>query len=188
MGATHVIYDENLSAAIVRLTDAQRFAGRKGAELLIGGFDVVYDTLGSPSTLQNALRWTREGGAAVLLGARPTPLSVDLTPIWNREVDLIGAWMHGTENAPGASIPSALGRQRGGRESPFQMAARLIRERKMTPDRLVTHRFPLREVRRALETARAEAENRTIKVMLDMRDPTGLDAPTAEALAGEARG
>lgn len=188
MGATHVIYDEDLAAAVVRVTEAQRISGSHGGELLVGGFDVVYDTIGDATSLQNALRWAREGGAVVLVGARPRPLSLDLTPIWYREVTLIGSWSHGTENAPGAKGAAALHGTRGGRESTFQLAARLIRERQLTPERLITHRFPLREVRRALETAHERAENRAIKVMLDMRDPTGLDQPLADPLGSEARG
>lgn len=186
MGATTVIYDENLSAGVMQSTGAQRFQGRRGAELLVGGFDVVYDSIGSATTLQNAVRWAREGGAVVLVGTRLTPLRLDLTPLWYREVDLLGAWLHGTENAPSARAAVALGQDRGGREATFQIAARLVRERKLTPERLITHRFPLLELRQALATARHKGEHRAIKVMLDMRDPTGLDQPLAGILADEA--
>ena len=185
MGAEHVLYDEDLSAAVVRLTGAQRFHGRGGSELMMGGFDVVYDTVGTSATLQNALRWTRAGGAVVLVGDRLEPLQVDLTPIWFQEIVLIGSIAHGAENTPGTRAAAALGRERGGRESTFQLAARLVRERRLTPERLITHRFPLREVRRAVETARDKDEHRAIQVMLDMRDPTGLDQDDAEILTDE---
>jgi threonine dehydrogenase-like Zn-dependent dehydrogenase len=186
VGATQVIYDEDLNAAVARLTGAQRFSGRSGSELLVGGFDVVYDAVGSSASVQNALRWTREGGTVVLVGRGLAPLSLDLTPVWHREVNLIGAWAHGTENAPGARAAAALGTGRGGREETFQLSARLMRERKLTPERLITHRFPLHEFRRAVATARQRSEHRSIKVMLDMRDPTGLDQPLAETLAHDA--
>jgi 2-desacetyl-2-hydroxyethyl bacteriochlorophyllide A dehydrogenase len=188
MGAEHVLYDEDLSAAVVRLTGAQRFAGRGDNELLLGGFDVVYDTVGTSDTLQNALRWTRAGGKVVLVANRLEPMQLDLTPIWFKEIDLIGAVAHGAENAPGTRAAAALGRERGGRDSTFQVAARLVRERLLTPERLITHRFPLREVRRAVETARDKAEHRAIKVMLDMRDPTGLDQLDAEIVTEEELG
>jgi L-iditol 2-dehydrogenase len=188
MGAGQVIYDEDLIAAVARLSDARRLPGRGQSELFVGGFDVVYDAIGSATTLQHALRWAREGGTVVLAGQRPAPLTLDLTPVWYREVNLIGAWAHGTENAPGVRSASALGQAHGGRDATFQLAARLMRERLLTPERLITHRFPLREVRRAMETARAPELHRSIKVMLDMRDPTGLDSSMAELAAQEARG
>jgi threonine dehydrogenase-like Zn-dependent dehydrogenase len=188
MGAGHVIYDEDLPAAVARIADARRLSGRGRPELFVGGFDVVYDAIGTAATLQQALRWAREGGTVVLAGRRPTPLTLDLTPIWYREVNLVGAWTHGTENAPGVRSASALGQSHGGREATFQLAARLMRERLLTPERLVTHRFPLREVRRAVETARDPALHRSIKVLLDMRDPTGLDSTVMPAIKLEQRG
>jgi threonine dehydrogenase-like Zn-dependent dehydrogenase len=185
MGAEDVLYDEDLSAGVVRVTGAQRFQGRRDTELLMGGFDVVYDTTGTSETVQNALRWTRAGGTVVLVGGRLESMQVDLTPIWFHEIELIGSMAHGAESAPGTRAAAALGRERGGREATFQLAARLVRERRLTPERLITHRFPLREVRRAVETARDEAEHRAIQVMLDMRDPTGLDEMDAEMLSEE---
>jgi threonine dehydrogenase-like Zn-dependent dehydrogenase len=183
MGAGQCLYDEDLNAAVARLTGARRYRGTRG-ELLMGGFDLVYDAVGSANTLQSALRWTRAGGAVVLVGNRLLPLHIDLTPIWHQEVELVGAAGHGTENAPGAQPSVSLGR--GGRESTFQLAARLIRDRQMTPDRLITHRFPLREFRRALATARDRSTHRAIKVMLDMRDPAGIDKPIAQVIAEQA--
>lgn len=188
MGAGQVIYDEDLTAAVTRLSDAHRLRGPGSGDLLVGGFDVVYDAIGSSETLRDALRWAREGGTVVLAGQQPAPLTLDLTPVWYREVNLIGAWAHGTENAPGVRSQSALGQAHGGREATFQLAARLMRERLLTPERLITHRFPLREVRRAIETARTPAAHRSIKVMLDMRDPTGLDTAAAPVHAHETRG
>jgi threonine dehydrogenase-like Zn-dependent dehydrogenase len=180
MGADDVLYDEDLTVAVMRLTGAQRFQGRLGASLMVGGFDVVYDAVGSASTLQNALRWARAGGTVVLVGKQVAPLRLDLTPIWHQEVDLIGALGHGGENAIRTRAAVALARDRGRRESTFQLAARLVGEHQMTPEKLITHRFPAREVRHALAVARARAEHRAIKVMLDMRDPSGLDSSDDE--------
>ena len=176
MGAARIVYPEDGAAGIARLTGAKVMRGRLGAELLIGGFDVVYDTIGSPTTLQRALRWAREGGVVVLVGKRMKPMTVDLTPVWNQEVTLLGALTHGTENWPGGDTQGA---EAGGRVSTFALAAALMRDSRLTPDRLITHRFPLREVRRAIETARDREEHRAIKVMLDMRKIT---LPPVEAL------
>ncbi|HEY7982730.1 MAG TPA: zinc-binding dehydrogenase, partial [Ktedonobacterales bacterium] len=160
MGLRNVISDEHVAASVARLAQAQRYTRRGGAELLVGGFDVVYDALGTASSLQSALRWAREGGAVVLLGTRPEPLRLDLTPVWYREVELLGGWRHGAENAPGGHGRDAFGYGEGGRESTFLVAARLMREQRLTPERMVTHRFPLGEYRQALATARERVEHR----------------------------
>jgi threonine dehydrogenase-like Zn-dependent dehydrogenase len=185
MGAAQCLYDEDLAAAVARLTGARRFQGARGAELFTGGFDIVYDAVGTAATLQSALRWTRAGGAVVLVGSRLAPLRLDLTPLWHQEVELIGAAGHGTEQLPAAQSPAVSGPGAasgagpatgpGTRLSTFQLAARLIREHVMTPERLITHRFPLREVRQALATARDRRTHRAITVLLDMRDPAGIE-------------
>jgi threonine dehydrogenase-like Zn-dependent dehydrogenase len=113
-------------------------------------------------------------------------LRLDLTPLWHQEVELIGSTGHGTEQTALSRSGSAPGSAR--RESTFQLAARLMREHAMTPERLITHRFPLREVRQALATARDRGTHRAIKVMLDMRDPAGIERHLPEPAHRDAAG
>lgn len=182
LGATRMLYPEEGSAGVARLLDAQHFKRRLGAELLIGGFDVVYDTVGSSATLQQALRWVRGAGTVVLVGSRMTPMRLDMTPVWHQEVTLIGATAHGTEGWPGNAGLATWSGGDGGRVSTFALAAALVRERRLTPQRLITHRFPLREVRRAVETARHKAEHHAIKVLLDIRDVPEVQLDDIEAI------
>src|SRR5262249_39159724 len=170
MGAAHLLSGENGSAAVARYTGAKHFQRRFGGELLIGGFYAVYDTVGTHATVQNALRWTRAGGAVVLTGSHLAPMLLDMTPVWHQEVRLLGATGHGTERWPANAPQVSWGGDDGGRVSTFSLAAALIRERRLTPQRLITHRFPLGEVRRAVQTARDKVEHKTIKVLLDIRD------------------
>ena len=51
------------------MTDGRLYRSRSGAQLLVGGFDVVYDTLGTEASLRQALLWVREGGTVVLADA-----------------------------------------------------------------------------------------------------------------------
>ncbi len=51
--------------------------------LVVGGFDVVYDCVGSSATLTDSLRWTRAGGAVQIVGLHFAPMAkIDLTPVW----------------------------------------------------------------------------------------------------------
>ncbi|SRR5579875_1222293 len=168
MGAVRILYPDDSEAGIVRLTNAKTYKNRQGANLVTGGFDIVYDTIGNAQSLQSALRWAREGGVVVLAGKRLNPFTVDLTPVWNQEITILGALAHGAENWPGGEGYAALGGEGGGRVGTFALAAALMREQRLTPERLITHRFPLREVRQALETARDHEEQRAIKIMLDI--------------------
>lgn len=169
MGATRILYPEDGDDAVARMTDGKLFRGRSGAQLLVGGFDVVYDTLGTEASLRQALLWAREGGTVVLAGRPQRWMRLDPTLIWSREVSLLGVVGHGAERWPGgdALSPAIIS---GGRIATFMLAAQMLRERLLTPERLVTHRFPLREVRAAITTMRDREEHKAIQALLDIRD------------------
>ena len=180
VGATRILYREDGTPGVARITGGRHFKRRFGADLLVGGFDVIYDTIGTADSLQHALHWVRGGGTVVLVGQRLTPMQLDMTPLWHQEISLIGASAHGTESWPGGQGFAAWGGDNGGRVSTFALTAALIRERRLTPQRLVTHRFPLREVRRALAVAHNKEEFRAIKVLLDIRDVASAPASMAD--------
>jgi len=123
--------------------------------MILGGFDVVYDCIGSDKTLQNSLRWARAGGTVVLAGVNLKPMHVDLTPVWYQEVSLIGLYAHGME-------------EWNGREpSTYDLTADLLLEKKLLVEGLITHRFPLEDWRTAVRTAK-DKRSGSIKVLLDM--------------------
>ena len=170
MGATRILYPEDGVAAVARMTGAKLYRGQIGAEMLVGGFDVVYDTLGTEESLRQALTWAREGGVVVVAARSLQWTRLDMSPIWNREVSLVGAYMHGAETWPGGDADFSVGGSTGGRASTFTLAAAMLREQRLTPERLVTHRFPLREVKTAITTVRDRVEHRVIKALLDAQD------------------
>ncbi|HEY7849617.1 MAG TPA: zinc-binding dehydrogenase, partial [Ktedonobacterales bacterium] len=174
MGATRILYPEDGVAAVARMTGAKLYRGQIGAELLVGGFDIVYDTLGTERSLRQALAWAREGGVVVLAARSLQWMRMDMSAIWNREVSLIGAFSHGAENWPGGDDGFSIGGTTGGRASTFALATEMLREQRLTPERLVTHRFPLREIKTAITTVRDRAEHRAIKTLLDIQDIPGF--------------
>jgi threonine dehydrogenase-like Zn-dependent dehydrogenase len=94
-GADHAfLAGDDGFAEVARLTGGKLYAGRAGNRMLLGGFDIVFDVVGTELTLNNALRWTRAGGTAVLVGVNLHRMKLDVTPVWYQEVDLIGAVGH----------------------------------------------------------------------------------------------
>ncbi|MFQ5577440.1 MAG: zinc-binding dehydrogenase [Anaerolineae bacterium] len=142
-------------AETARLTGARLYAGRGGNYMLLGGFDVVFDVVGIASTLNNALRWTRAGGTVVLVGVNLHRMTVDLTPVWYQEVDLIGAVGHDVVAWQGESL------------STFELAMRWMQLGLLNCDSLLTHRFPLAEYRRAFATAINKRAHRSVKVAFE---------------------
>jgi len=126
--------------------------------------------------------WVRAHGTIVQTGMRLAPMRLDLTPAWYQEVNILGAIGHGTESWPGNIGLSTWAGDNGGRVSTFALAAALMREQHLTPHRFVTHRFPLTEIRRAVETAQNKAIHHSVKVLLDIRDVSSTR--TRELAAG----
>ncbi|MBN1657702.1 MAG: alcohol dehydrogenase catalytic domain-containing protein [Anaerolineae bacterium] len=141
---------------VARLTGARLYTGRGDNRMLLGGFDVVFDVVGIPSTLNNALRWARAGGTVVLVGVHLHRMKLDLTPIWYQEVDLLGAIGHDVVTWEGSCL------------STFELAMKWMAEGSLGTTGLVTHRFPLAEYRRAFEVAVDKTRHRSIKVAFEM--------------------
>ena len=140
-----------------RLTGGKVYEGKFGNRTLLGGFDVVFDCVGLPSTLKDALRLTRARGTVVLVGVYLQPMHIDLTPVWFWETDLIGVLGHGAEDWQGERVGT------------FELIARLMREGKMKTDGFVTHSFPLSEYRQAVATAIQQPRTHSVKVVFDYR-------------------
>ncbi len=158
LGAAHIIYPQDSYAGVQRATDAQIYKGLFGNQVLLGGYDVIFDTVGNQKTLHNALRWARAQATVVLVGVNLHPMHIDLTPVWYQEVNLIGSVGSSVENWPPATNE---------RRSTFEVALELINHNQIHPEHLITHRFPLNNYQTALLTATGKAQSHAIRVVFD---------------------
>lgn len=158
LGATHIIYRQDSYGKVQRATEAHLYQGLLGNKMLLGGYDVIFDTIGTRKTIHDALRWTRAGGALVLSGMNMYMMQIDLTPIWHQEVKLLGSLEHGTEQWPLGS---------NSHSSTFSIAAELIEQGLLHPERMITHRFALNDYRQALTAAMYKEQSLTIKGVFD---------------------
>jgi threonine dehydrogenase-like Zn-dependent dehydrogenase len=128
-----------------------------GRPTVLGGFDLVFDCVGSPRSLDDALRFTRARGRTVLVGMPAIPKTVDWTTIWYKELNVRGVYAYGVEDFHGE------------RAKTFELALRFLREGKIDLRPLVTHRFALADYKRAIQTALATGPNRSIKTVFELR-------------------
>lgn len=157
LGADEIIVQEDPYTASARITSGKLYTGKFKNRMILGGFDVVYDCVGSENTVQDSLRWARAGGTVVLAGVSLKPMHVDLTPIWYQEVNLIGLYAHGMEEWTGV------------KQSTYDLTTDLLLKKKLFIDGLITHRFPLEQWRTAVRTAKNKRSG-AIKVVLDFRE------------------
>jgi threonine dehydrogenase-like Zn-dependent dehydrogenase len=161
LGAAEVVPATRGSfAELCRRVGAAQHRAEIGAPTVLGGYDVVFDCVGSPRSIDDALRLTRARGTTVLVGMPAIPKSVDWTTIWFKEINVLGAYAYGLESVGTERVRT------------FDLALRLLRGRLANLVRLVTHRFPLREYKRAIQTALFTGPSRSIKTVFDLRGTT----------------
>ncbi|MBU0755205.1 MAG: zinc-binding dehydrogenase, partial [Planctomycetes bacterium] len=152
-GADRVLYTGagDLYDEIARITGGRLYTGKFGNKVIMGGFDVIYNCVGSAGTLHDSLRWVRSRGTVVLVGSELKLGRFDYTPLWHQEVHLIGSEAHGMENHEGWRI------------STFDLVAQWIVEKKLDLSGLITHTYPLSGYREAMQVLLNKKTSKAIK-------------------------
>jgi threonine dehydrogenase-like Zn-dependent dehydrogenase len=157
LGADEVISSADPYEATAAITGAKLYTGPFNNRMLLGGFDVVYDCIGSAQSVQDSLRWARAGGTVVLVGVSLARLRVDLSPVWYQEVKLVGTVAHGMEEWNGT------------RRSTYDLTCDLLLKGKLTTAGLITHSFRLEDWQKAIQTS-LNKQTGAIKVVFDYRE------------------
>jgi threonine dehydrogenase-like Zn-dependent dehydrogenase len=155
MGA-ETLPDGNAYDAAGIATGAQVFHGHLKNSTLLGGFDVIYDSVGSSATIHDSLRWLAPRGDYVMVGTQLKSVGFDITPLWNQELRMIGVNAHGMEEYGGRKISS------------FELAMEWAAEGRISFDGFITHRFALEDYRDAFRTIQ-EHPGSVIKAVFDMK-------------------
>lgn len=122
--------------------------GKGDNRMLAGGFPYVIEAVGTAAAVTETLRLA-DGRATVLLLGAAGLNTVDLTPIWFKELSVVGSFCHAGDGGT-HSIDAALD---------------LLASGALPIDRVITHRFPLADYREAINVGLDRA-NGAIKVLL----------------------
>lgn len=122
---------------------------------LSGGADVTIDAVGSAASIEQSIGITRPRGRVVLVGM-PGRVSIELTALWHRETQLVGAYTYGTEHLADGSTRKT-----------FDMAAELVGAADL--GRLVSATYRLDDYRDALTHAAQAGRLGAVKVAFDLR-------------------
>ena len=149
-GADDVVNPDELSRAVRRATGSFAIG-----PALSGGADVVIDAVGSAQSITEAINICRPRGRVVLLGM-PGRVSLDLTALWHRETELVGAYTYGSETAPDGSATTS-----------FALAESLVRSAGL--EAMVGATYPLDRYEDAIRHASNAGSRGTVKVVFDPR-------------------
>jgi threonine dehydrogenase-like Zn-dependent dehydrogenase len=147
LGADVVVEPDEVARVVRRVSGAMVIG-----DTLTGGADAVVDCVGSADTIATGIAIARPGGRVVLCGM-PATVSLDLTPLWHKEVALVGAYAYGEEADGTRTFARA-----------FELAG------SADLGRLVTATYPLDRYRDALEHAANAGPRGAVKIAFDLRD------------------
>ncbi len=137
-----------------------------GKRVLIGGADMTIECVGSSRSLDDALRLSRPGGRVIVLGLASVPRGVDWTPVWLKELQVTGSYVYRWENWQGRRVRT------------MEIVLDWMTHGIVDLSPLVTHRFPLHDYARALQTATGKSESHAFKVAFEPTQPTQSTQPT----------
>ena len=159
LGASRVVLDRDGGGpqrAAMEVTGARAHRPIVGGDVLTGGFDLVFDGVGSRGSVDASLRVVAPRGRLALLGTAGELEHLDLTLAWARELRVIGSYVYGRE----ASLPGAP-------HTFDYLLDRLAQPSAPPIAELVTHRFGLDRWREAMAVATGRRRHASIKVVFD---------------------
>jgi threonine dehydrogenase-like Zn-dependent dehydrogenase len=153
LGADQVVPPDEVFQRVRFATAARRLEGMNRS-LLLGGADITFECVGRADALNDAVRFTREGGLVVAVGM-PGEEKVDWAPIWQRELTITGSYAYGNE-------PKRKGKPT------FELALEAAPELHL--ENLTGPLFGLGEYRDAIAYAMSAGRLGAVKVAFDLRD------------------
>jgi threonine dehydrogenase-like Zn-dependent dehydrogenase len=161
LGGTEALAPEQLPRAVRRHARSLSYGGRPGlTATLSGGADVVFDCVGSPESIAQSLGMVRPRGTVSLVGM-PGKVTIDLAPLWHREVRLAGAYAYGTETV--AELDAGTGTT-----PTFDIAFEVAAATGV--GRLVSATYPLTRFEEAVAHAGNAGRRGAVKIAFDLSD------------------
>jgi threonine dehydrogenase-like Zn-dependent dehydrogenase len=163
LGADEVFIEldrKTLYRRVAEFTNGRLFKPIIGREAIFGnrGPDMIFDSIGSESSLDDGLHLIRSNGRIVILGqAYAKTRKVDWSIQTWKEIEIIGSLMYGMESYKNKTMHC------------FELALHLLQQNPDMFDGIVTHTYPIDAYKDALNTARIKKKNHAIKAAFDFR-------------------
>lgn len=154
LGATRVVMARgDYFAELADATHTRLLKPIIGRPIGVGGVDAVYICTSGTRGVEDAMRFSREGGVITLLGNVAQLRGLDWTPLWLKELTMRGTLAYSSGHGHGSASRHA-----------FVEAADLIANGQAPIGDLVTHQFTIAQLRDALAQARSKGSAASVKV------------------------
>jgi threonine dehydrogenase-like Zn-dependent dehydrogenase len=151
---------DRLYERIIGITGGRLFKPVMGKRGVFGntGPDIIFDCVGTESSLNDALHIIRSNGKIIIVGENYSiTKSVDWALQTYKEVDIVGSNAYGLESFKGQKIHS------------FELALDCMQKNPEIFRGLVTHTFRIEDYRKAFKCATDKKSNQVIKPAFDYR-------------------
>jgi len=152
-GADSVVSGGDIPGTTIDITGARAYKPMIGKEVLMGGFSNIFDCVASEATLFSSMRALETGGTLSVVGIGKD-VRLDLTPLWLKLQTIKGAYSSGYVN------------YEGGKKHVFEIAAGLVRQKKINLESMVTHTFKLEDYRRMIEVNLHKGKHKALKTVV----------------------
>ncbi|AXF57012.1 zinc-dependent alcohol dehydrogenase [Salicibibacter kimchii] len=131
---------EELRDAVLSFPETRKLKPIIGKDVYTGGYDSVYDCIGSESSLDDALRMTAGRGKVTLVGGAGEIKNLDWTFVWTNELSVLGTHAYVKEES-----------WQGKTASTHELLLDLIEQHPDYPlETLITHEYDLDQYREAI--------------------------------------
>lgn len=153
MGAREVIPVRSVFGRSASLTGATAHKPMLGDDILMGGFNRIYDTVGSSPTLNMGLRLLAAFGTLSVVGIGKE-VKLDLTPLWLKLQTVQGVYGYG------------MVQYEDQRRHVFDIALELMMAGKIDAEALVTHKFALGDYQKMIAVNLNKGKHRAMKTLV----------------------
>src|ERR671920_1844510 len=106
LGADEIIHPKETYTKLPEMLATEAYKPELGKPVVMGGADRVFECVGAPGTMEDAVRLTKPGGEVALVGMPGAKSTLDLTALWYKEIRFAGSYAYGAEEHDGKQSSS----------------------------------------------------------------------------------
>lgn len=146
---------KDLEETVLNMPETSRHKPALGRDVFVGGFDSVYDCIGSKESLDDSLRMARERGKVTLVGCAGEIKNLDWSFVWANELSVLGTHAYSKKET-----------WHGKETSTQELLLELIEQHKdYSLEQLVTHEYSLDQYQEAIVANLDRGKYKSVKTL-----------------------
>lgn len=151
-GSDQIIQQDDVFGNSASTTSGTVYKPILGMEILMGGFNQIFDTVGHASTLNLSMRLLSTFGTLSVVGIGGET-KLDLTPLWLKLQTVKGVYAYG------------IVEYQGKKRHVFDIGLELMQQKKIKAEELVTHKFQLENYLELIRVNLEKGKHKAIKTV-----------------------